>query len=189
MEQQNWNKLYYKACQCNLLATWISSLWYIMWLRVICICVTRERGQWKPSETVISTSARQIHHVYSGPFFSVCVYVCVWGLHFLLCLTVCLCVCDCVHQAWFGQTVWPTGTLLFSALALNFNVIPFLTIHRPLSSLCDSLTDFTWALPHFGLCSECFLFPVFVAADIIICFTCDASNDWKRFIHKYPTWI
>lgn len=37
IESHALHKIYYEACQCNLLLTWISLVRYIIWLRVICI--------------------------------------------------------------------------------------------------------------------------------------------------------
>lgn len=71
--------------------TWISLVQYIIWLRVICVFVTREKGQKRLPEKVISVTTIQIHHV------------CLW--HFLIDVWVAFSVCYHIYLCAFGQTV------------------------------------------------------------------------------------
>lgn len=95
----------YKECQCNLSVTWISFQRCIIWLRVICIFVTRERGQgesfWKGYFHFSQTNS-------SCPLWHLCVSVCLRKEAAFPCVLL---------YVWFSQTVWTTVTCLASAFA------------------------------------------------------------------------
>lgn len=155
--------MYYKGCQCNLSVTWISFQRYIIWLRAICIFVTRAReDRGDLSEKAISTLARQIHHVFSG---TLCVWVCVCGGRLLF--RVSYCMSDLARQS---DPQW-----LDSPLPLLFNVIPF-SNRSPRPSLWDSRFHLCFISPR-----PLAMFPVFVIVRGIriftfVCYLCQQSG-------------
>lgn len=105
---------------------------YVIWLRVICIFVTREAGQGNLSEKVISTSARQIHHVFrcvcALPFWRYAHTECISLYVFYLCCVIVSIRPDLARQSdlqWL-PSLW---ILMYSLPWKSLCISPLCVIH------------------------------------------------------------
>ena len=157
------------------------------WLRVICIFVTRERGQgnlfWEGyfhfSQT--NSSCACWHFLQ-----------CVCGLHFSQCVLLYVFMCAIVRigpdLARQSDLHWLRSSLPLLWILMSCLSLPIHPQLRP--SLCESLKDFASVLFHLGPLAI-FSLPVVVTANRIISlvFTAAPGNYGWRSIHRYPTWI